>query len=49
MNTHEMDQMLAQIKEELPKMYWAIYTGCIDEGFTEVQALQIVLATVGGK
>ena len=39
----KLDQEIAQAGEMLPTMYWALYSGCVERGFTENQAMAIVL------
>lgn len=40
---HKTDQLLAVIRDTLPAVWWAVYSGCIDKGFTPEQAMQLVL------
>lgn len=46
MNTAEFDQQLAEFKDTIPKLYWALYAGCQNEGFTKEEAMEIVIATI---
>lgn len=45
-NKSEFDQELANIRDTLPSLYWALYTGCLEKGFTSAQAMQIVIASI---
>ena len=40
--SQENEQVLAYIGDVLPRMWRSIYEGCIREGFTEQQAMEIV-------
>lgn len=40
------DQVLAQIRDGLPSFWWAIYTGCLQQGFCEKQSMQILIAYI---
>jgi hypothetical protein len=42
----DLDQALAALKESYPTMLWVLYQGCIREGFTIPQAMEIVVAFV---
>jgi hypothetical protein len=41
-----LDQQLAQLRDGLPRFWFAIYQGCLDAGFSEAQAMLIVLEFV---
>ena len=41
------DQDLAKLRDMLPAVWWAIYSGCIDKGFSKEQALLLVIAYIG--
>ena len=45
----EIDQANATLKEMLPPLWWALYKGCLKEGFTEYQAMSIVIAYVSAQ
>jgi len=38
----KLDQSSALLAEMLPPLWWGIYKACVDEGFTESQALELV-------
>ena len=40
---HKIDQAMAAMGEFLPKLWWSIYQGCIDQGFTKDQAFSILI------
>lgn len=42
----QIDQELAEMAEVLPKGWRAIYLGCIAEGFSEEQAMRIIIAFI---
>lgn len=42
----EIDQELAQMRDFFPKVWWALYQGSKHEGFTDIQALQLVMAYI---
>lgn len=42
----KMDQDLAKFRDSAPAMYWALYSGCLEKGFTPDQAMRIVVAFV---
>jgi len=46
MNPPNVDQQLANIRDNLPRLWWALYEGCKDTGFTDEQALRIVIAFI---
>lgn len=41
-----LDQAKAEIEEVLPGMWWGLYNGCVKEGFTELQAIDLVKAFI---
>lgn len=41
-NRAAMDQGIAQITETFPVLWHGLYMGCIEQGFTEQQALALV-------
>ena len=41
-----LEQNLASLKEVYPQLLWAMYKGCCEVGFSEKQAMQIVLVQV---
>jgi hypothetical protein len=45
----QLDQHLANLRDNLPAFYWALYTGSVDKGFTAEQAMQIVVAFIQKK
>lgn len=45
-NKARTDQNLAQIRDAVPSLWWAIYSGCIQQGFLEEQALRLVIAFI---
>ena len=38
----QLDQSSALLAEMLPPLWWGLYRACVDEGFTESQALELV-------
>lgn len=42
----KLDQCKAEIGEVLPGMWWVLYQGCMREGFTEQQAMDLVRAYI---
>lgn len=40
-NKAEFDQMLANMRDVLPSMWWSVYVGCTDKGFSPAQALEL--------
>lgn len=42
----EVEQGLAELKETFPAYLWAMYEGSMEVGFTERQAMEIVVATI---
>ena len=40
------DQDCKIICETFPPLWFSLYTGCVEEGFTEVQALELVKAYI---
>ncbi len=38
----ETEQSIAAIRETLPAMWWGMYQGCIDQGFSTEQAMSLV-------
>jgi len=44
--TPEYDQQLANIRNGLPALWWALYVGCMEAGFSEVQAMRCVIAFI---
>lgn len=44
----EFDQNAAKLRESLPTMWWAVYSGCVDKGFTAEQSLVILLEFMRG-
>lgn len=43
----EIDQAAAMLVETLPTMLHGLYKGCLEQGFTEPQAMSIVLKYLG--
>lgn len=41
-----LDQQLAELRDTLPRMWWAMYQGAIDAGFTEKQAFTLVCVNI---
>lgn len=46
MNPGEMDQARTTLIDHYPKMWKGLYAGLIEEGFTEQQALVILLTYI---
>ncbi len=42
----ELDQARAELKELFPSAWKALYDGCLDEGFTEAQAMELLKAFI---
>ena len=42
----EMDQAIALLGDQLPRMWRSIYEGCLDSGFTEPEAMRMILAYI---
>ena len=38
----QMDQAIAFFRNDYPKMLHSLYLGCVEEGFTEAQSMEIV-------
>ena len=38
----EIDQEAAMVRDGLTAVYWALYSGCLERGFTEAQAMSIL-------
>lgn len=38
----EADQAIAVVSELCPAMWWQLYQGCVKEGFSAEQALELV-------
>lgn len=38
----ENDQVAASIRDQFPPVWWGLYTGCMERGFTEKQAFALV-------
>ncbi len=36
------DRKLAELRDFLPALWWALYSGCLEKGFSEIQALELV-------
>lgn len=45
-NPVNMEQELAKLRDGLPPIWWAIYTGCLEQGFDRDQSLRLVVAFV---
>lgn len=37
-----MEQELAKMRDTLPRIWWALYVGCTEAGFTQEQSLSLV-------
>ena len=42
----ELDQANAELSEALSDTWWALYSRCVDHGFTEDQAMRLVEAFI---
>lgn len=40
------DQILAEIRDSIPGLWWALYSGCLEAGFSEYQAFELVKAWI---
>ena len=43
---HEHEQSLAFVAETCPRLWYGLYTRCIEEGFTQEQAMTLVVAFI---
>ena len=43
-----MDELFASIRDRMPPLWWALYTGSREAGFTDEQALILVQAFIIG-
>lgn len=43
MSDPEFDQQCAEARDKLPQLWWSIYSGCLEKGFTEEQALTLTV------
>ena len=41
-----IDQNIAEIAEGWPTVWHKLYLGCVEEGFTELQAMELVKAFI---
>lgn len=44
----EFDQQLAETRDRLPRIWWALYQGNLEVGFSEAQALRLTIAFIEG-
>lgn len=42
----QLDQSAAALKELMPTMWWAVYSGCVNKGFTPDQAIKLTVAYI---
>lgn len=45
----EMDQAMAAARDILPAMWWAIFNGCKNVGFTPAQAMNLTMCYVASQ
>lgn len=41
-NSASIDQMLANIRDMVPAVWWALYSGSVEKGFTPEQAMDLL-------
>lgn len=41
-NKAEMDQALAQVRDTLPALWWALHAGMLEKGFSTEQAMRLL-------
>jgi hypothetical protein len=39
---HAIDQLVSSLGDFYPKCWWSLYTGCVNEGFTQEQAFALL-------
>jgi len=49
MTKQELDQACAEIRDTMPGLWWALYTGCKEQGFTDDQSLKLVIGFIQSK
>jgi len=37
-----MDQSIAALSEMLPDLWWGLFQGCVEKGFSEEQAIELI-------
>lgn len=42
----KFDQTIAEVRDRLPALWWALYIGCIEKGFTADQAMVLLKAFI---
>lgn len=42
MNNSNYDQVLAEVRDKVPALWWALYSGCLEQGFNPLQAIELV-------
>ena len=42
----KFDQDLAGFRDTLPLMWWSLYSGLLEQGFNESQAMRLVIAWI---
>jgi hypothetical protein len=42
MDQAEIDRRLAELRDGIPRLWWAYYTGCLAVGFNTEQAMSLV-------
>jgi len=42
LNKPETDQVIAQMRDLTPAIWWALYTGMLEKGFTSEQAMRLL-------
>lgn len=46
MNQNEFDQQMASLRDGLPSVWWALYDGCLNKGFSADQSMQLLIAFI---
>jgi len=45
-DAHGQEQTMAEIRTTIPRLWWALYTGAMEQGFSAAQALELVKASI---
>lgn len=45
----EVEQGLAMLVEALPPIWWGLFNGCKEQGFTEAQAMQCLTVFIANQ
>lgn len=44
--TSEIEQAAAEVRDGLTTLWWGMYTGCLERGFTEAQAMSLLMTVI---